>query len=46
LLHEAGEKSTGAELSRQMPWPRVLMEGVVIVELMEGVVIVELAASQ
>jgi len=32
LLHKAGEKTTGAELTtRQIPWLRVFVEGVVIV---------------
>ena len=30
-LHEAGEKTTGAQLTRQIPWLRVFVEGVVIV---------------
>ncbi len=36
LLHEAGEKTTGAELSRQILWLRVFVEGVVIVGKLEN----------
>ena len=36
FLHEAGEKTTGAQLTRQIPWLRVFVEGVVIVGKLEN----------